>query len=99
MRTDMKDDFIKNTGLAVVLLVALFAIHRLPRYLPRSSFSSYVATITGMMHNGELNADDLHTLTAGITKASRTPSASPPDRRTPIIASWTDLCDTNPNPI
>ncbi len=67
----MRDEFAKRIALAVVILLGLLALNSLPRRLAHSRADRVVGRVVREMHNGELNAEDLHILAAGYYEGLR----------------------------
>jgi hypothetical protein len=61
----MKDDFTKNAARAIVLILVLLALDRLPALALRVPHLAQAAYIVDRMHDGNLNAEDYHALAAG----------------------------------
>jgi hypothetical protein len=66
------DGFGQKAALTVLLSLGLLALDRLPRGLPPHSLAARtLGRVVREMHNGELNADDLHVLAAGYYEELR----------------------------
>jgi len=61
----MKDDFKKNLGRAMIVLLGLLVLDRLPAVTGQIRQLSRLNFVIWEMHNGALNADDYHALAAG----------------------------------
>src|SRR3989442_14524923 len=61
----MKDEFAKHIGAAVVVLLGLLVLDRLPGRMEKSQSFRHFVRLLGEMHNGDLNADEVHALAAG----------------------------------
>jgi hypothetical protein len=61
----MKDDFTRNAFRVAGLILCLLFLDRLPALTQHTKGFSRVSFLVWEMHNGHLNADDYHALTAG----------------------------------
>jgi hypothetical protein len=61
----MKDSFAKNAVRVVALILGLLVLDRLPALTQHTRGLGPLSFVVWEMHNGHLNADDYHALTAG----------------------------------
>jgi len=68
----IRDGFGKKAAVTLLLTLGLLALDRLPRSLPAHSLAARtLGRVVKEMHNGDLNADDLHVLAAGYYEELR----------------------------
>ena len=61
----MNDTFTRNIGRAVIVLLALLALDRLPALTGNAAAFRRLNFLIWQLHNSQLNADDYHALAAG----------------------------------
>jgi hypothetical protein len=66
----MKYDF-KTFSLTVLIILSLLALDRLPGKMRPSALQRRTARVVREMHNGDLNAEDMHALAAGYYEGLR----------------------------